>query len=70
MELTCLSKPLMMSKCRQLPKFVTCPKLITDVLVFRTCLILAAAEGDLDMGKVLMNYVSNRTLTIEERQEQ
>ena len=69
MELTCLSKPLMMSKCR-LPKFVTCPKLITNVLVFRTCLILAAAEGDLDMGKVLMNYVSNRTLTIEERQEQ
>ena len=38
------------------------------VLVLRTCLILAAEEH-LNMAKVLMNYISNRTLTEEEREE-
>ena len=38
------------------------------VLVLRTCLILAADEH-LEMTKVLMNYVSNRTLTEEEKEE-
>ena len=39
-----------------------------NLLVLRTCLILAADEH-WNMVKKLMNYVSNRTLTDEEQKE-